>query len=51
MVYLKGVKLEQKMDIKAYPFNIPLVENFTNLTFDTPVTFLVGENGSGSQLY
>jgi predicted ATPase len=30
-----------------YPFSIPLIRSLGALTFDTPVTFLVGENGSG----
>ena len=31
----------------VHPFTIPLVEQGLDLTFTTPVTFLVGENGSG----
>jgi predicted ATPase len=30
-----------------HPFTIPLIENGLALAFTTPVTFLVGENGSG----
>lgn len=30
-----------------YPFNLPVVQNLTNLTFHPDVTFLVGENGTG----
>ncbi len=30
-----------------HPFTIPLIENGLSLSFTTPVTFLVGENGSG----
>src|SRR5262245_41153025 len=31
----------------AFPFSVPAVESLPTLTFDTPVTFLVGENGAG----
>jgi predicted ATPase len=31
----------------GFPFLLPAVESLTELAFDTPVTFLVGENGSG----
>ena len=34
-------------DWDAYPFNVPVIRAFDRLTFDQPVTFLVGENGSG----
>ena len=30
-----------------YPFNIPAIRDFDELTFEQPVTFLIGENGSG----
>jgi predicted ATPase len=30
-----------------YPFDIPGVEEVESISFDAPVTFLVGENGSG----
>jgi predicted ATPase len=30
-----------------FPFDIPVVRDLTTLDFPTPVTFLVGENGSG----
>ncbi len=30
-----------------FPFNLPILENFSTLSFNAPVTFFVGENGSG----
>jgi predicted ATPase len=30
-----------------YPFNLPIFQRPTELTFDTPVTIFVGENGTG----
>ena len=32
---------------EAYPFSIPAIAGLTDLTFDRPVTFFVGENGAG----
>lgn len=49
MIFLKGIRLNEKMDInrKVYPFNIPVLKNFKELEFNNPVTILVGENGLG----
>ena len=30
-----------------YPFNLPIFHQTPRLTFDTPVTLFVGENGTG----
>lgn len=30
-----------------YPFNIPIIKNFHELKFHKPVTFFIGENGTG----
>lgn len=30
-----------------FPFSTPIIRNLDTLSFDSPVTFLVGENGSG----
>ena len=32
---------------EGHPFNLPLFESFTGLVFETPVTFLIGDNGCG----
>ena len=49
MVYLKGIRMNERipLDKDEYPLNIPALRNFKDLTFDTPVTFIVGENGMG----
>lgn len=46
--YLQCVSLkpDPERDDTAFPFNLPFVQNL-DLTFDAPVTFLVGENGCG----
>jgi len=32
---------------RCYPFNIPVLRNTSELTFNKPIAFFVGENGSG----
>jgi predicted ATPase len=32
---------------ESFPFSVPIIRNLDKLTFDSPITFLVGENGSG----
>jgi len=41
------VSLPDKFDNTTYPFNIPAFSNGVDLTFNSKVTFFVGENGSG----
>jgi predicted ATPase len=43
--YLLSVALRGSSD--GYPFDIPAVRDLPSMRFDAPVTFLVGENGSG----
>ncbi len=45
--YVRGVILDQDVDYTRYPFNIPSVKRLDSISLDQPVTFLVGENGSG----
>jgi len=35
----------------VFPFNIPAISKFTELELSAPVTFLVGENGSGKSTF
>jgi predicted ATPase len=44
--FLKKVNFE-KTDRKEFPFNLPLLSNGLEIEFTKPITFLVGENGSG----
>jgi predicted ATPase len=41
------VSLDDKFDATTFPFNIPALSKGIDLTFNSKVTFLVGENGSG----
>ena len=48
MIHLCSVSLKpgaKKND--AFPFSLPLVKKFKDISFRSPVVFLVGENGSG----
>lgn len=50
MNYIKGIHLHGDYDPEQYPFNIPAVrflEKAGNLPLEKPVTFFVGENGTG----
>lgn len=48
MIYLKSVVPKRSMPASdAYPFSLPAVGHLDQLVFDTPVTFFVGENGTG----
>ncbi len=48
-LYIRSLQLcpERVPDTRSYPYNLPIVRNLTELTFDKPVTFLIGENGTG----
>ncbi len=48
MIYLQSISLKPGAKNQSdFPFNLPLVKNFDQLEFHSPVTFFVGENGSG----
>ena len=48
-LYLREVSLRrgQVPDFGRYPFHLPVVATFERLVLERPVTFLIGENGSG----
>lgn len=45
-VFVRGVRIPESR-AHAYPYTIPAVRDLDRLSFDAPVTFLVGENGAG----
>mgnify|MGYP001546292513 CR=1 FL=1 len=48
MIYLRSMKLSEESQKKEYyPFNLPIWQQTQQITFDFPITFFVGENGSG----
>lgn len=48
-LFIKEVilKKEEIINKNSYPFNIKVLENFSSLKLKKPVTFLIGENGTG----
>lgn len=52
-LFIKKVIFDrEKVDnFDKYPFNIDIIKNFDEITFDSPVTFLVGENGVGKSTF
>lgn len=48
MIYLRGLWMRDKSQPPdEYPFSLPLIQNLEEVSFRSPVTFFVGENGSG----
>ncbi|HVF56138.1 MAG TPA: AAA family ATPase [Pyrinomonadaceae bacterium] len=48
MIHLRSISLKPSArKLCEFPFSIPLVKKFKELEFRRPVTFLVGENGTG----
>ncbi len=48
MIHLRSISIKpsaKKLDV--FPFNLLLVKKFKEISFHSPVVFLVGENGSG----
>ena len=49
MIHLKSITVREfnSHDKDVFPFNLEIVQSLREFEFDSPVTFLVGENGSG----
>lgn len=52
-LFVKRIRLDKDKveDFNSYPFNIETVKSFTELKLNSPVTFLVGENGIGKSTF
>ena len=46
-LYLREIRLESTKTPKKYPFCLPAVKSLGTLRLEKPVTFFVGENGTG----
>ncbi len=44
--YIRQIRVDD-VDTSQYPFTIPAVQQIEDILFTTPVTFFVGENGTG----
>ncbi len=44
---LQKMNLTKHLPTDSYPFSLPWLANLQSLSFDKPVTMIVGENGSG----
>jgi predicted ATPase len=48
MVHLRSISLQHEPPLpEIFPYNIPVIKALNTLEFPTPITFFVGENGSG----
>lgn len=52
-LFVKNISLNRSKvsDFNKYPFNIEIIKNFHSLNINSPVTFLVGENGIGKSTF
>jgi len=48
-MHLKKLTLQSEKfpNLEHYPFNLQLLQNTRDITFESPVTFFIGENGTG----
>lgn len=52
MIHLRSVELKPAARrLEEFPFSLPVISRFRKLEFRAPVTFLVGENGSGKSTF
>ena len=51
MIHLRSVRLDAAAAGSGYPFDVPAVRELGTVEFEAPVTFLVGENGSGKSTF
>lgn len=47
MIYLRSLHLDLEDVEDGYPFSVPVIARLERLEFRSPVTFFVGENGTG----
>ena len=53
MIHLKSITIKKKLanSPNTFPFNVPSIRSADKIEFTAPVTFLVGENGSGKSTF
>ena len=47
MIHLRKILKKNPCPAQPFPFSLPVLEAFRSIDFESPVTFFVGENGSG----
>lgn len=49
MIHLKSISIKRlpEASVHEFPFNLPVIQSLQELAFTSPVTFFVGENGTG----
>lgn len=47
MIHLRAIRLGEIKDASQFPLNLPVLKQWDEMTLNSPVTFFVGENGSG----
>jgi predicted ATPase len=47
MIHLREVNFPNSRQERGFPYDLPILKDCTKIQFTNPVTFLVGENGSG----
>ena len=45
--FIRRMAFKHPPDFSRYPFSLPAVRELEKIQFDRPVTFLMGENGTG----
>jgi predicted ATPase len=51
MIHLRSVQPRLFPEKGAFPFSLPIFRNLKEVRFESPVTLLVGENGSGKSTF
>ena len=46
-LFIRGLRYQPPDNANVYPYSIPSIKNIEKIEFTQPVTFFVGENGSG----
>lgn len=46
-----GLNRDKINSFDEYPFNIEIIKDFNELNFTEPVTFFIGENGTGKSTF
>ena len=47
MIHLRSITNKDNNEKEGFPFNVPVIRALREIEFHAPVTFFVGENGSG----